>query len=113
MKRCVVAKAKIAPAFDTAKRHLEEHRFAGDQIDTKVITGVVSRAGAIAEEVETGGYGTIVVGRRGLSKGNVFLWEESATRLSKWAGAKPCGLRANKVTRGSLSVCIIWESCLE
>ncbi len=34
---------------------------------TKVITGATTRAGTILEEARAGGYGTIVVGRRGVS----------------------------------------------
>ena len=40
---------------------------------TKLITGVASRAGAIVEEAKKGSYGTIVVGRRGLSKVEEFF----------------------------------------
>jgi len=36
-------------------------------ISTKTVTGVLSRAGAIVNSAEKGGWGTIVVGRRGLS----------------------------------------------
>ena len=34
---------------------------------TKLVTGARSRASGIIEEAEEGGYGTIVVGRRGMS----------------------------------------------
>ncbi len=38
-----------------------------------MITGVSSRAGAIVEEAKRGGCGTIVMGRRGLSKVEEFF----------------------------------------
>ena len=40
---------------------------------TKIITGAHSRAGAIVQEAKQGGYGTIVVGRTGLSKVRDFF----------------------------------------
>lgn len=42
-------------------------------ISTKAITGAVSRAGAIVSTAEKGGWGTIVVGRRGLSRVRDFF----------------------------------------
>ena len=42
-------------------------------IRTKTVTGVLSRAGAIVNTAEKGGWGTIVVGRRGLSSVKDFF----------------------------------------
>ena len=47
--------------------------FKDDDISTKTVTGALSRAGAIVHEAKQGGYGTIVVGRRGLSKVQEFF----------------------------------------
>lgn len=56
---------------NTAQR-LSEWGVPLKNISTKVVTGVYSRAGAIVEEAKRGQFGTIVVGRRGLSKVQEF-----------------------------------------
>ena len=47
--------------------------FDPKKISTKAMTGVSSRAGAIVNSAEKGGWGTIVVGRRGLSSVSDFF----------------------------------------
>ncbi len=47
--------------------------FDPQHISTKTITGVISRAGAIVNMANRGGWGTIVVGRRGLSSVSDFF----------------------------------------
>ncbi len=59
--------------FDKAKCRLEEAGCTSDQINTKLVSGVPSRAEAIVKEAREGDYGTIVLGRRGLSKVQEFL----------------------------------------
>ena len=67
------AEAEATAIFDKAKRRLEEAGFTSDQINTKLVSGVPSRAEAIVKEAREGDYGTIVLGRRGLSKVQEFL----------------------------------------
>ena len=57
----------MASVFEETSSHLEKAGFNRNRITTRMVTGVPSRAGAIIEEALNGGYGTIVVGRRGLS----------------------------------------------
>ncbi|UCF94929.1 MAG: universal stress protein [Desulfobacterales bacterium] len=59
--------------FDRAKARLAQYGFQPDHIATKITTGVRSRAGAITQEAEQQGYGTIVLGRRGLSRVREFF----------------------------------------
>jgi nucleotide-binding universal stress UspA family protein len=59
--------------FDKAKRRLEDAGFTSGQIHTKLVSGVSSRAEAIVKEAREGDYGTIVLGRRGLSKVQEFI----------------------------------------
>jgi nucleotide-binding universal stress UspA family protein len=66
-------KERINPVFDEARARLIESGFKSSQIKTRIITGTHSRAGAIFEEAKSQGYGTIVVGRRGLSKVRDFF----------------------------------------
>ncbi len=67
------AEAAAIAVFDTAKRRLEEAGFTSGQINTKLVSGVPSRAEAIVKEAREGDYGTIVLGRRGLSKVQEFF----------------------------------------
>jgi nucleotide-binding universal stress UspA family protein len=58
---------EAGPIFKPAIDILTASGFDPKNISTKTITGVLSRAGAIVNKAEKGGWGTIVVGRRGLS----------------------------------------------
>jgi nucleotide-binding universal stress UspA family protein len=66
-------KAEAITIFDKAKRRLEEAGFTSSQVNTKLVSDVPSRAEAIVKEAREGDYGTIVLGRRGLSKVQEFL----------------------------------------
>ena len=46
-----------------------------------MITGVVSRAGAIVDEARHGGYGTVVIGRRGISKVEEFFMGRVSSKV--------------------------------
>ena len=67
------AEKSMASVFETASRHLEEAGFNRNQIDLKTVTGAHSRAAVIITEALKGGYGTIVVGRRGLTNVEEFI----------------------------------------
>ncbi|OPX34793.1 MAG: hypothetical protein B1H11_10165 [Desulfobacteraceae bacterium 4484_190.1] len=62
------AKTGAEPMFNEAKSRLINAGFDPARITTMPVVGVSSRAGAIVQEAKENGYGTIVVGRRGLSK---------------------------------------------
>ena len=62
------AEDTIRPVFEEALDHLAAFGVPSEQVSTKVVCGVKSRAGAIMKEAVTGGYGTIVTGRRGLTR---------------------------------------------
>ncbi|MGA6924086.1 MAG: universal stress protein [Desulfosarcina sp.] len=61
------------PIFKEAVNLLTQAGFSSDRVVTKTISGVLSRAGAIVNKAEKGGWGTIVVGRRGLSSVSDFF----------------------------------------
>ncbi len=63
----------IMPVFDEAENRLINAGFIPNQVNTSLITGVSSRAGAIITEAKQGGYGTIAIGRRGMSKVEEFF----------------------------------------
>ena len=58
---------KIKPAMEEAKRRLISAGIDPSKITGKILTDQDSRAGSIIAEAKNGGYGTIVIGRRGLS----------------------------------------------
>ena len=63
----------IMPVFDEAENRLINAGLIPSQVTTSLITGISSRAGAIIEEARQGGYGTIAIGRRGMSKVEEFF----------------------------------------
>ena len=74
-------KMEINRVFDEARGALIISGFNPDRVTTKIITGARSRAAAVAREAENGGYGTIVVGRRGLSRVRDFLMGRVSNKL--------------------------------
>ncbi|MCD6271346.1 MAG: universal stress protein [Deltaproteobacteria bacterium] len=79
------AVSDIEGVFEQAKKCLQKMGFQSNQIKTKIITGVRSRAGAIVEEAKLGNYGTIVVGRRGLSKVQEFFMGRVSNKIIQLA----------------------------
>jgi nucleotide-binding universal stress UspA family protein len=65
-------KKTMASIFKAAADHLEIAGFNRHQIHTRIVTQLPSRASAIVVEALNGEYGTIVVGRRGLSNVEEF-----------------------------------------
>ncbi|MFZ0451701.1 MAG: universal stress protein [Desulfatiglandaceae bacterium] len=80
------AKKRITPVFSMATSHLESWGFGPSHISTKIITGAVSRAGSIVREAEEGGYGTIAVGRRGISQVREFAFGRVSNKVVQLAG---------------------------
>jgi len=66
------AEKSMESVFEEAQRYLGKAGFNRNQITTRMDTGVISRAAAISVEALSGGYGTIVLGRRGLSNVEEF-----------------------------------------
>jgi len=62
-----MAEKPMETVFEEASSHLEKAGFSRNQITTRMVAGVTSRAVAISVEALKGRYGTIVLGRRGLS----------------------------------------------
>ena len=59
--------------------------FNANQIGTDIITGAESRAGTIIQEATEGGYSTIVVGRRGLSRIKEFIMGGVSNKIIQMA----------------------------
>ena len=64
---------EVEDLFRESEAKLVDAGFHPDKINSRVISDVASRAGTVVEEARQGGYGTIVVGRRGLSRVEEFF----------------------------------------
>jgi len=71
--------------FEEAISRLNNAGLNSDRISTKIATGMASRAKAIVEEAENGGYGTIVVGRKGLSRVEEFIMGRVSNKVVQLA----------------------------
>jgi len=67
------AEDMMAAAFNEAIEKLTHAGIPLNHISTQIITGAESRAGTIVDESAQGGYGTIVLGRRGLTRVKDFF----------------------------------------
>lgn len=80
------AENQIKPAFDRAIQTLVSAGIKREKISTKVISGVASRAGAIFQEALDEGYGTVAVGRKGLSNVGEFDMGRVTSKLLQLSG---------------------------
>jgi nucleotide-binding universal stress UspA family protein len=67
------ARKEMTAELTTARNKLIDMGFKAHQLSTRLVTGVASRAGAIVAEAQQENYGTIVMGRRGLSRVREFF----------------------------------------
>ena len=82
------AKKSIITFFDEAKNRLIKSGFDPDQISTEIIAGSYSRAFTIVQEAKKGGYGTIVIARRGMSKVRDFFMGRVSNKTIQLARGK-------------------------
>jgi len=75
----------IRAVFYQAKRRLINFGFKPENVTSKIITGVSSRAKAIVQEAKQNGHTTIVVGRRGLSKIHEFFMGSVSNKVIQLA----------------------------
>ena len=71
----------ILPFFDNAKACLMEHGFEDQRITTNIVTKQRSRARTIMDEADNAQVGTIVTGRRGLSKVMEFFMGRVSNKI--------------------------------
>jgi len=71
--------------FEQRIRTLERKGMDVSQISTKIVTGVTSRAGSVVEEARKGEFGTIVIGRKGLSKVQQFIMGRVSSKVLQMA----------------------------
>ena len=75
------ARHRMSTVFQKAKRYLTGAGMAEQNVHTKIVKGMHSRAAAIMQEAERGEFGTIVVGRRGISKVHEFLMGRVSNKI--------------------------------
>ena len=75
----------MTAVFEEASSRLAKAGCNRSRIATRLVTGVPSRAGAIIGEVIKGDYGTIVVGRRGLSDVEEFAMGRVSNKVIQMA----------------------------
>ena len=75
----------VKALLEQAVGRLEKAGLRPEQISTKTASGVASRAKAIVEEAKNGDYGTIVVGRRGLSRVEEFFMGSVSSKVMQLA----------------------------
>ena len=79
---------EIEPLFREARSRLVSAGIRPERIKEKVVKGRGSRAGTICDEAEQGGYDTIVVGRRGLSRVQEFFMGRVSNKVIQLAKDK-------------------------
>ncbi|MDY0040273.1 MAG: universal stress protein [Desulforhabdus sp.] len=79
------AEQEMEAIFNQCIRSMKKKGIDVSRIHTKIVPGVFSRAGAIFGEAQEGGYGTIVVGRRGLSRVEEFVMGRVSSKVLQLA----------------------------
>ena len=79
------AEKTIEKVFEEANAKFAKAGLDSDRVTTKIVTGATSRAKAIVEEAQAGGYGTIVLGRRGLSRVEEFFMGRVSSKVIQLA----------------------------
>ncbi|MCF8142378.1 MAG: universal stress protein [Deltaproteobacteria bacterium] len=68
-----VVQKEMEQQFEAAKAVFAEYGFPIENVETEILFGEESRSGALVREARSGNYGTIAMGRRGLSKVEEFF----------------------------------------
>ncbi len=74
-------KKLIEPAFKKAEQRLKSAGFLPDQISRDILKKKTSRAAALVAKAKKEGYGTLVVGRRGITAVEEFLMGRVSTKI--------------------------------
>lgn len=76
---------KLEPEINLAKQKFIEAGIPAFHVETKMIMGYQSRAASLYNEAEKNGYGTIVIGRRGISLVEEFFMGRVARKITQMA----------------------------
>ncbi|MGD9041735.1 MAG: universal stress protein [Desulfobacteraceae bacterium] len=75
----------MSPVFEEAKTRLMDAGFGPGQVITRFVTDASSRADTIVEQARLGRYGTIVIGRRGMSRIEEFVMGRVSNKVLQLA----------------------------
>jgi nucleotide-binding universal stress UspA family protein len=64
---------EVSRKIEELKKKLIKVGFDADKVSSKILNGVESRAEEIVREAESGEFGTIVIGRKGISRVQDFF----------------------------------------
>ncbi|MEZ4526088.1 MAG: universal stress protein [Desulfobacterales bacterium] len=78
-------RAEVEPALSEAVTRLKNAGFSAGRISTEIVANKISRASAITHKAEEEGYGTVVVGRRGLTAVEEFIMGRVSTKILNMA----------------------------
>ena len=77
--------ADLQAVYQDAIDQMQKCRLNRDLISTETISGVTSRAKAIVDAAQKGGFGTVVVGRRGMSGVEEFVMGRVSNKVMQLA----------------------------
>lgn len=80
-----MAEEAMKGVFEEAIHRFEKAGLSPDRVSTRIVTGSASRAKAIVEEAKNAGYGTIALGRRGLSRVEEFFMGRISNKVVQLA----------------------------
>lgn len=83
--RLQTVEKKLEPEINLAKQKFIEAGIPAFHVETKMIMGYQSRAASLLNEAEKNGYGTIVIGRRGISIVEEFFMGRVARKITQMA----------------------------
>jgi nucleotide-binding universal stress UspA family protein len=76
------ARGRIEAAFERAKARLKEQGIAAENVRTRfIVTDEPGTAQGLLAEQKAGRYGTLVVGRRGVTKAEEFLFGSVSNKI--------------------------------
>lgn len=76
----------VRTAFEKAYESLTAAGIEDRRITTKIVSGVATRSGTVIAQAMTGGYGTIVIGRKGHSRVGEFHMGRVTNKVVQLAG---------------------------
>lgn len=83
--RLQTVEKKLEPEINIARQKLIEAGIPANRIDSKMMLGFQSRATSIYNEAEKNGFGTIIIGRRGISVVEEFFMGRVARKITQMA----------------------------
>ncbi|MGD9504120.1 MAG: universal stress protein [Syntrophobacteraceae bacterium] len=78
-------KGEMENGIEEARRRLVEKGLKPERVTGRIVSDVATRAGCVVDEARHGGFGTIVVGRRGISEVEEFFMGRVSNKVVQMA----------------------------